>query len=249
MDNRYYENVIAEMQPFFDEQAINLKDDGSFSNDKKSVKINYDEEKQMYKLFVADFNEEENKFDEYREVNAWLFDDSQNAKDAASVGIDFVGTLRKELGIKVKRSVSANVELPTASKSGSMTVSGFAKKMLDVFPTLKEDYKNHISVYGNFLYINFFGEYLVPLMNNLFTTGTKKQIKKLYDVFEDAYVKGDKDTVNIMVALLCASSYKNDTATSAIREMLAENAHFLSSYDNFIPVFAKNKKLLSALIK
>lgn len=249
LDNRYYDNVIEEMQPFFDEQCIVLKEDGSFSNDKKSIKINYDEEKQMYKLFVSDFDEDQSAFGEYREVNAWLFDDTQNAKDATSVGIDFVSSLRKELGIKVKRTVSENIELPTASKTGNMTVTGFAKKMLDVFPTLKDEYKIHISQYGNFLYINFFGEHLVPLMKNLFVTGTKKQIKKLYDVFEDAYVKGDRDTVNIMVALLCASSYNDDDATKAITEMLSEDSHFLSSYNNFKPVFAKNKKLLTALVK
>lgn len=249
MDNRYYENVISEMQAFLDEQSFKLNEDGSFSNDKKAVMVNYDENRQMYILSVADYDEEQSAFGEYREVNAWLFDDTQNAKDAGSVGIDFVGSLRKELNIKIKRSVSDSIELPSASKSGNMTVTGFAKKMLDVFPSLKDEYKNHIALYGNFLFINFFGEHLVPLMNELFSTGTKKQIKKLYDVFEDAYVKGDKDTVNIMVALLCAASYKNEAATEAIKEMLNENKHFLSSYTNFIPVFATNKKLLSALIK
>ena len=86
-------------------------------------------------------------------------------------------------------------------------------------------------------------------MNNLFVTGTKKQIKKLYDVFEVAYVKGDRDTVNIMIALLCAASYNDERATEAVKEMLSADAHFTASYINFIPVFPKNKKLFSALIK
>lgn len=249
MDNRYYENVISEMQSFLDEQGLKPNDNGGFSNSAKAVSVNYDEPRQMYTLSVADFDEESGAFGEYREINAWLFDDTQNAKDAASVGIDFVGSLRKELGIKLKRAATDNIELPSASKTGNMTVTGFAKKMLDVFPVLKDEYKEHIALYGNFLYINFFGEHLVPLMKNLFNTGTKKQIKKLFDVFEDAYVKGDKDTVNIMVALLCAASYNDETATAAVRAMLEEDKHFLSSYNNFIPVFAKNKKLTAALIK
>ena len=36
---------------------------------------------------------------------------------------------------------------------------------------LKDDYKEHIATYGNFLYINFFGEKLVPQLKNLFSTG------------------------------------------------------------------------------
>ena len=51
------------------------------------------------------------------------------------------------------------------------------------------------------------------------------------------------------LTLLVAAAYKNDKVTEQIREMLAENKHFLNSFNMFIPVFAKNKKLLSALIK
>lgn len=249
LDNKYFDNVIAEMQPFLSEHEFNVDANGDFSNGKKLISVKYNDDRQMYTLSVADFDEECNTFEEKREINAWLFDDTQNAKDATSVGIDFVNSLRKELGIKSKRKNAELVELPSASKSGSMTVTGFTKKMLDVFPTLKDLYKAHISVYGNFLYINFFGENLLPLLKTLFTTGTKKQIKKLYDVFEDAYVKGDKETVNIMVALLCAAAYKDDVATAAIREMLCEDNHFLLSFNNFNSVFSKNKKLFKALIK
>ncbi len=249
MDNRYYDSVINEMQPFLDEHNFKTNDDG-FANEKKAFKVIYDEQRQMYILSVADIDEETKEAGEYKEVNSWLFDDSQNAKDAASVGIDFTTTLKKELGIKAVRKVNGNaVDLPTASKGDSMNISGFTKKMLDVFPALKDEYKNHIVKYGSFLYLNFFGEHLVPLFTNLFETGTKKQIKKLYDVLGDAYVKGDKATVNAIIAVLCAAGYNNQKATDNIREMLSEDSHFLSSFNNFIPVFAKNKKLLKALIK
>lgn len=246
MDNRYFENVISEMQPFFQENGINENGE-AYTNENKSIIVKYDDERQMYALLVADI--EEGNVLEYREINSWLFDDSQNAKDAQSVGIDFVASLRKELGIKHKRLASNNIDLPTASKGDSYNISAFTKKMLDVFPALKDEYKNHIASYGNFLYLNFFGEHLVPRLVRLFTEGTKKQIKKFYDVVEDAYAKGDRDTVNLIVCLLTAASYQNDTVKSAITEMLNENKHFLNSYVMFIPFFAKNKKLKSALIK
>lgn len=236
------------MKPFLEENGFK-ENDNVFSNEKKAFTVKYDEEKQMYKLSVADVDSESGSIGEYTEINSWLFDDSQNAKDAASVGIDFTSSLRKKLGIKTVRKVNSNIELPTISKGDSINITAFTKKMLDIFPVLKDEYKEHVAKYGNFLYLNFFGEHLVPLLSNLFENGTKKQIKKLYDVLGDFYVKGDRDTINTIVALLCAASYKKDTAITAIREMLAENSHFLSSYDNFIPVFAKNKKLLEALVK
>lgn len=247
LDNRYYDNVIAEMQSFLDENGFKAVEDG-FENETKKIAVKYNDEKQAYSLFSATKDDEGN-FGEMTEINSWLFDDSQNAKDAGSVGIDFVVSLKKELGIKKGRAVGTNVELPSANKSGNMTVQGFTKKMLDVFPVLKDEYKSHVAFYGNFLYINFFGDSLVPQLKNLFTNGTKKQIKKLYDVFEDAYVKGDKDTVNIMIALLAAVSYKDDTCKTAVEEMLSEDQHFLQSYTNFIPVLPKSKKLFKALVK
>ena len=247
MDNRYFENVIAEMQAFINDNGFKATNNG-FANDKKAFIVAYDDNRQMYTLSVADI--EDGKAGEYKEINSWLFDDSQNAKDAVAVGMDFTSSLRTELGIKpVRRANNTNIDLPTASKSGSMDISGFTKKMLDVFPSLKDEYKSHVAQYGNFLYLNFFGEHLVPILKNLFETGTKKQIKKFYDVYEDAYIKGDKDTVNTAVVLLCAVAKDNEAILNTIREMLSENSHFLTSFNNFLPVFAKNKKLTSALIK
>lgn len=246
MDNRYFENVIKELEPLFAENGITEKD-GVFVSENKAISVNYNEQRQMYTLSVADITD--GNIGEYKEINSWLFDDSQNAKDAASVGIDFANSLRKEFGIKHTRLANANVELPTAVRGDVMNISGFAKKMLDIFPALKDEYKNHIAVYGNFLYLNFFGEFLVPRLVRLFEEGTKKQIKKFYDVAEDAYVKGDKDTVNTLICVLAAAAYKNEKVTNEIKEMLSQNSHFLNSFENFVPTFSKNKKLLSALIK
>ena len=246
MDNRYFENVIKELEPLFAENGITEKD-GVFVSENKAISVNYNEQRQMYTLSVADITD--GNIGEYKEINSWLFDDSQNAKDAASVGIDFANSLRKEFGIKHTRLANANVELPTAVRGDVMNISGFAKKMLDIFPALKDEYKNHIAVYGNFLYLNFFGEFLVPRLVRLFEEGTKKQIKKFYDVAEDAYVKGDKDTVNTLICVLAAAAYKNEKVTNEIKEMLSQNSHFLNSFENFVPAFSKNKKLLSALIK
>lgn len=247
MDNRYYENVIKEMQPFFDENSF--KADGEiFANEQKAAKIVYDEKSQTYNLLVADVLAD--GIGEFSNINSWLFDDTQTAKDATSVGVDFTNSLRQQLGIRHERKPSENgIDLPSASKTGNMTISGFTKKMLDVFPAMKEEYKQHIADNGTFLYLNFFGASLTPRLIRLFEEGTKKQIKKFYDVIEDTYVKGDRETINITVAILSAASYKNSKVDLAIKEMLSENNHFLSAYNAFCISFAKNKKLVSALVK
>lgn len=247
MENKYFDSVLAEMQEVIKEANLKLEDN-ILKNDTKSVKIEYLEEKQLYTISVADIDGE--TVSEYKQISAWLFDDTQTAKDAAAVGIDFAEALRKEFGIKAERKTVNNlIDLPTAQKGVDNNVNALTKKMLDIFPALKDEYKSHVAHYGNFLYLNFFGEHLVPRMIRLFEEGTTKQIKKFYNTIVDFYVQGDNDTINTVVALLAAAAYKNDTVTAKIREMLAEDKHFLNSFNMFIPVFAKNKKLIATLIK
>lgn len=247
LDNRYYNSVIEEMQPFFDEHDFKACEDGSFANDTRAAKIDYNEERQMYILSVADVSD--GSVGEYSELSSWLFDDSQNAKDAVAVGVDFTATLRENMGIKIKRKPVTDVDLPTAQKSGALTVAGFTKKVLDVFPQYKDDYKEHVAKYGNFLYMDFYSETLVPQIKNILSENAKKTVKKLYELLELGYVQGDRDTVNIVVASL-AAAVQNDTALqNAAFEMLSSNLHFKQSVEAFIPVLKSKKKLAAALVK
>ncbi len=247
MDNRYLENVIAEMQPFFDENGFK-EVDGIYKNDKKAALVEYSDERQMYVLKTADIAED-GSF-ELTEANAWLFDDSQNAKDAIAVGIDFTSTLKSELGIKNKRlAVTTAIDLPTASKDGTYNVTAFTKKMLDVFPVLKEEYKAHVAVYGNFLYLNFFGEKLVPQIKAVLLENNKKSVKKLFDVLQNGYLQGDRDTVNAIVAVVAAVCVNDETVKENAVAALGDNKHFVDSVEQFIPVILSNKKLSTALLK
>ena len=244
MDNRYYDGVIAEMQPFLDEQGFKATD-GGFVNDTKSVVIEYNEERQMYVLKAADI--ENGNVGEYGVISEYLFDDSQTEKDAVAVGIDFAETLRANLGVKVKRT--AAVELPTAQKGDSLNISGFTKRVLDVYTIYKEAYKAHVAYRGTFLYMEFFAESLVPQIKTVLSANEKKQVKKLYELLNDGYLHGDKETVNVVVACLAAAVYNDDTLKANAFAMLEGNPHFKTSVENFIPAFAKNKKLLAALVK
>ncbi len=247
MENKYFDSVIAEMNDIITE--ANFKLEGNIlKNETKSVKIEYNENNELYTIAIADIDGEE--VGEYKQISAWLFDNTQTAKDAVAVGIDFSDALRKELGISAqKKGTPGIVDLPSSQKGGEVNINAFSKKMLDIFPALKDEYKNHITQYGNFLYLNFYGEHLVPRLVRLFEEGSPKQIKKFYNTIVDFYVQADNDTINTIIAVLAAAAYNNETVTLKIREMLAGNTHFLTSFNMFIPFFAKNKKLMSALIK
>ncbi len=248
MDNRYIDTVISEMQMFLDENGFEKTEDYTFKNKKKAVKVDYSEERQMYLLFSADIDED-GKVGEFSEIEAWLFDDSQFQRDAEAVGIDFVDTLRKNLGIKNNKRVNLNIDLPSSQKGDKYTVLSFTKKALDTFPSLKDEYKVYIEKYGNFLYLNFFGEYLVPKIKAELLNGDKKSAKKIFDLVDPAYKLGDKDTVNAVVACLAAASYENEKASESVAKILQDNSHFLSGVEAFKKVLKSKKQIREILIK
>ena len=246
MDNKYLLNVIAEMKPFFDENGFVCEGEGVYKTDAKKIEVSYNDARQMFVLKVAEI--EVDDFGEPVELSAWLFDDSQNEKDAEAVGMDFVDTLRKNMGIKAKKVGGINVDLPTVSKDGALNVSGFAKKALDVYPQLKDLYKEHIEQYGNFLYMNFFADNLVPCFIESLQDGNNRSKKKIFDLCESTYVKGDKETINTMIACLAAACYKDEKAKAAIMDMLSADTHLKSSVEAFIPMIG-SKKLKATFLK
>ena len=100
-----------------------------------------------------------------------------------------------------------------------------------------------------FKYFNFFGENLVPLVKSVLLENNKKNVKKLFDVFQNGYVQGDRDTVNVIVAVIAAACVKDDTAKANAIAALGDNKHFIDSVTQFIPIVASNKKLSASLLK
>ena len=242
MDNRYIGKVTEEMSPFLEENGFKRTGDGEYKSEKASVKVGYDEARQMFTLDMTD------ESGEYKEISAWLFDDSQTERDAVSVGIDFTETLTEKLGVKKNTRAQNIVDMPTASKDGS-DIATFTKKVLDVYPQFKEPYKAHIAKYGNFLYLNFFGETLVPQLKSTLASGDKKAIKKIFQVFESTYIVGDKDTINMMVAVIAAATIEDTAAQENLTKTLEENKHMLNAVTSLAPKIKSSKKLSAALLK
>ena len=241
LDNRYINRVLEEMAPLFEEQGFSRLENGEYKNDKCGILIEYDGARQMYTMKKAD------EGGEYTEISAWLFDDSQTERDAAAVGIDFSETLREKLGVK-KNTRAAVIDMPTANKDGA-DIGTFAKKVLDVYPQFKDAYRDHIAKYGNFLYLNFFGDTLVPQLRDVLHAGDKRAIKKIFNVFESTYITGDKDTVNAMLAAIAAAVADDSAAAENLAATLQENNHMLQAVTSLIPRIKRNKKLSAALLK
>ena len=161
------------MSEFFEQNGFKSFED-RFENDTKSIKISYNEAKSVYELSAADIAD--GNTGEYAVISAYLFDDNATAKDAEAVAIDFVDTLRRNLGIKVARKVTGEAALPTADSS-KVTVQTLTAKLLATYPELKEVYKSETAEKGKFLYLDFSAKYFIPAIR---TARQRKMSKNLW---------------------------------------------------------------------
>ncbi len=243
MDNRYYGTVIGEMTGFFEEQGFKANED-AFVNEKYSVKVEYDEIRQVYNLKMAEVSE--NGAGEYALITSYLFEDGQTERDAESVGIDFVDTLKKQLGIKATRK-NYTVELPSANKGDSITVTTLTSKLLAIYPTLKDTYKAEVDAKGKYLYLDFMCTYFVPEIRRTLESGNKKTVKKLVDMLIEMFVGGDNPTSTMVVVLLAAAIGKNEERFNAATAHMDECIHLVTAVNNMIPLLGKDKKLTTAV--
>ncbi len=245
MDKKYFDAIISEMQVLLDGQKFVL-DGEVYKNEQKAVKIEYNEAAKQFVLLLADI--ENGEMGEFYAASSWLFDESQNERDALAVGVDFADTLRGNLGVK-KEKASVSVDLPVAEKGDTATISALTQKLLAIFPQFKETYKESVAEYSKFLYLDFYVENFVPAIKNLIETGTKKQNKKLFDMLSDMYNTGKGDTTDIVVALVSAAIYNNENGKAAFDDFAGENKHMQTAVKEFLKTLEKNKKLKEILIK
>ena len=248
MENHSFEFVIEDMQAFLDEQGFKALGEGVYATDTKQIKIEYSQDAQVYRLLAADVSEE--GVGEYTELSAYLFDASQTKRDAASVGIDFVDTLRKNMGVKIaRRGASGQIDLPTNEKKGNVTIGGMTAKLLAIYPEFKDIYKQSVATHGKFLHIEFYRDNFIPRINRALTENNKKQLKKLFDMLADCYISGDKDTGTLVVATLTAACDGDSTLFDTAKATMGEGSYLIPLVTNFIPELNKNKKLREAIIK
>lgn len=246
MDKTYFDAVISEMQVLLDGQKF-TEDNGIYKNDVLAVKIEFDEEKRLFNLLTAPV--EDGNTGDFTVAESWLFDEDQTVKDAAAVGVDFADTLRKKLGLKkgTAKANASDVDLPTANKGSAVTVLTLTQKLLAFYPAYKDAYRESVAQYGKFLYLDFFTEKFVPEIKNTITNGTKKQIKKLFDMLTEIYVEGDSTASDAVTAVICAAVYDLPDGIKTVETYCEECNHLSQSVRYLSDEIKHNKKLKTAL--
>ncbi len=218
MENHFFDVVLKQLEEFIKEQGFEKREDGSYQNESKCFKIEFDETQGLYNLYLADADDQP----EFATVSSWRFSDEKGEKEATTIGRDFLDTLQTKMGVKANVVKSAaNIPLPKKSSSKTNDINALAQQMLAVFPKYKDAYKEHVAEYGEFLYINFFANTVVLDIRQALDEGSKKPLKKIFDVLCNVYVEGDRTTQNaiavtIITGAISDSKERFETAISYI---------------------------------
>ncbi len=224
MLNKAYEIIIESLKPVIDSQKFTRQgDEYVFTNSKKAFRINYNTEKHVFELDVANLEGGEAEF---YNVSNYLFDDSSDERDARSVGGDFLDSLNNDLGIQ--RSVALrrkDISLPSkASVEGTPGIEAFASRFLTLFPAYKDVYKDSVAQYNGFLPDHFFSTNAATLLADLMAKGETKQFVKMVNMLDEYYVDGDNEVQSTITYSIMGEMFRADAETfTKFTEFCKEN--------------------------
>lgn len=210
----------------------------TFSGEKGAYKVAYDNDNGIMSFECED----EKNQGEFNTISKSLFDtqsyDERDAKSLANEIEDEIKSLynaRKKVDIdkiKMPKAVSR-----TKAKNGviSYDSDSLANRFGVMFPETKDDIKENIAKYGEFLPETFFTEIGTKKVIDVIARGNDAECKKLFKMLNEIYEDGTNEVQDI-IGVTILGAMKND------KELLATADKYMSEYMSG-PVHEINKLL------
>lgn len=139
---------------------------------------------------------------EWKTLGTWMFDpEVDTEKEAGSIGNDFADTVAAPVAVKrVKQTKKKK-----AGEEQSNDPVFLSKRLVKLFPELKDEIKDEQDYHTSFRAVTFTREKIVPRVNDLIKKGSKSDITKLMEILSAQYVNGDFDTRSIITIVILNS--------------------------------------------
>lgn len=142
--------------------------------------------------------------DQWKTISTWMFDPNENnEKDINSIANDFSETLSQS------KSAPKPYRKKKSGDDGNGDIVFFCKRLIVLFPELKEEIKAEQMTGKPFRCVNFAETKLVPRINDLLDKKNKADIKKLADILSAQYSYGDID-VRSVITIVILNSINNE---------------------------------------
>lgn len=159
--------------------------------------------------------EAENAVDEdFRKVTTSLFDvEKVDDRDIKYVVNEFCDCVNDTYGKKDKSKKLPQPVSKSAAKSGSVyyDLVTLGSRFVQIYPEIKDAYKQNIEKYGEFLADDFFLNYGNEKFRETVKKNDPQQMKKLFNMLNEVYNDGTNQVQSVIVVTILGSLYDDET--------------------------------------
>ncbi|MDP4120799.1 MAG: hypothetical protein Q8876_07080 [Bacillota bacterium] len=140
---------------------------------------------------------------EWKTLATWMFDPAvDERREAESIGNDFADVIAVPESKKVVKAVQKKKK---KDEDGNVDPIFMYKRLMNVFPDLKEEINYEQNNYDAFRSVTFCREKVLPKIQESFIRGNKSDIHRIADILSNMYSGGDMDTRSIITAVILNS--------------------------------------------
>lgn len=140
--------------------------------------------------------------DEWKVLSTWMFDpDNDTEKDANSIGNAFADAIGSPTVVKRAKQIKKKKK----DDEGNADPVFLAKRLVKVFPELKDEIKEEEDHYYPFRGVTFTRQSILPKVDTMLKRGSKADIEKFVQILSAQYVNGDNDTRAIITIVILNS--------------------------------------------
>lgn len=211
MDYKFMNNITDKVAAVLEPQGYqrqtvdsNSKECASlFIGESNAYMIMYNSTKKLVALKVCGISDNAPD-NQWKSMNTWIFDpETDGPKEANSIGNDFADAL------DTRKPKITNKGKKKNSDDGNVDPKFFCKRLVNVFPELKEEIWEEEDGYDPFRGVTFTEKFVVPKVVELVKSGNKQQIDKLATILNAQYTNGDMDTRSIITIVVLNSIPEN----------------------------------------
>ena len=190
-------------------------------------------------LFCAKADDEAPDDDMKRASLSLLDLETFNDKDLKYIYEEYIETFEKLFS---QKNAGAGKKIPTPvsrtqAKSGALAYDAntLGSRFTTIYPELRDEYKNNLELYGEFLAEDFFVNHGNKYVIETIKENDKIKMRKLFNLLNDIYEDGTNDTQSLVAVTILGSSLAEnpeliDVAKEHFSDTMAEPVTEIISY-------------------
>lgn len=209
MEEKAFELIASQTEKVLEKQGFRRQKgkveekDGTavvFVGENTAYSILYNKAGKQFELRSTLMTDEGPDDGNWKSISNWIFDpETDTTKEAESIANDFCTTLDDS---KRRAAIRAAKRKATKDNDNNPGPVFFYKRMVSVFPELREEIAEEREAYEDFRAVTFARAHIVPKIDALGKKKTSQQLKKVCNLCEEFYKNGDMDVRSIITMVI-----------------------------------------------